>query len=221
MLHISSDQLRFAIGDTYAFSEEAVGWARRSGTAFSLELPQEGIPLSTGLLEFASHALTPWQRTVQRALHWLERALLADENLERLLFGFFAIEAVLGDAADGLKGDVLAVRRMVLDHAVTDGFADPGRLWFLYDAVRSTAVHGEAVPIVTEGEVERFLGDIAQALDQAVQFSGAITKKAALHRKLDGDDSVPDLIAWMRANCGSDWEPHLASFETRHRHLTT
>ncbi len=104
---------------------------------------------------------------------------------------------------------------MVLDHVDSGSFANPGRLWFLYDAVRSSAVHGEEPPELAPREASAFVRDVAVALRQAAELGRSVSKKSELHRLIEGHESVPELISWMRASAGIDWEPILLELESR------
>ena len=44
----------------------------------------------------------------------------------------------------------------MLSYIVTGEFACPNTTWFLYDQVRSGAVHGENVPDIDEGTLRSF-----------------------------------------------------------------
>ena len=59
------------------------------------------------------------------ALRWFERAQMTEDQLTRLLFLFFAIEAILGDRSAAMKGANLAVRRAMLGFVTTGRFVDP------------------------------------------------------------------------------------------------
>ncbi len=48
------------------------------------------------------------EQSANRALEWFERAQLATDPLIELLYLFFALEAILGDTSEGLKGEQLA-----------------------------------------------------------------------------------------------------------------
>jgi len=47
---------------------------------------------------------------------WIDRSLVTPDQLVAMLFLFFALEAILGDKAEGLKSLGLAFRRSMLGH---------------------------------------------------------------------------------------------------------
>lgn len=65
-----------------------------------------------------------------------------------LLFQFFALEAILGDKAEGLRALGPAFRRTTLGHLVSGHWTGPENIYYQYDKVRSAAVHGSEPPEV-------------------------------------------------------------------------
>ncbi len=64
------------------------------------------------------------QRT-NTALGWFEQAQLVGDPLMEVLFCFMALEAILGDTHEGLKGPKLALRRAMLSLLTKGGFRHP------------------------------------------------------------------------------------------------
>jgi hypothetical protein len=78
-----------------------------------------------------------------------------------MLYLFFALEAIVGDRSEGLKGEKLALRRAILSHLTTGNFSHPARAYVLYEEVRNKAVHGSELTVpVTEDEVRNFSYDV-------------------------------------------------------------
>jgi hypothetical protein len=126
-LAIIDRQLWFTLGEEYAFDSGLAGWQRRATTAYELSL---GDSLNSLVRQspIAAMPLVPknqLERKADLALLWIERGLLTTEPLVRLLYFFFALEALLGDKAEGLKAPVLAFRRAMLGEAVGHGFTHP------------------------------------------------------------------------------------------------
>jgi len=102
-------QLRFRISDAYAFDEVRTGWAQPAATACELEL-------AATLVDFvdsqavAALPLVPHdklERKADRAVQWMDRAVLATEPLIRVLYLFFALETLLGDTSESLKAGLV------------------------------------------------------------------------------------------------------------------
>lgn len=216
---ISESQLRFKLGDSYAFSDGAGGWSARPDVAHDLGLGPElvELALSRPIASVPWSTTTDINRKADTSMRWMERATFIDEPIVALLYLFFALEALLGDKAGKLKGAALAFRRAMLSHVVTGGFSDPGKTFFLYEVVRSAAVHGEATPEVTRETVESFAWSVRTALDEYLTFaqSSGFQRRSRLVHALETHPDLPDLIRWLEQGGGSAWQPYLKSMDER------
>jgi len=210
---LHESQLRFSLGQSYSLSSQVSGWKRRPGTAHELTLTQ---PLVTRVQAAPVMLLTgePRNRLENKAdlaLQWMDRASLATEVVVKLLFLFFALEALLGDKSERLKALVLARRRMTLSHVNGAAFTHPDRTYLLYEHVRSKAVHGSDVPAIDEATLSAFELDVHAALDEYLNYarSAAFTKQSQLVQALDKHPDLPLLTAWLRANSGDFWAASL------------
>jgi hypothetical protein len=134
-----------------------------------------------------------------------------------LLYLFFALEALLGDKREGLKAPALAFRRALLSGVTRGSFADPGRVYDLYDGVRSAAVHGEEPPPVEHSEFRSFRWDVRRALNEFLQFAetcGA-TRRNELLRALYAHVDAPKLAEWLRTRGHPDWAQYLRTLDLR------
>ena len=145
-------------------------------------------------------------RRVDLALRWMERAWLAGEPLIDLLYLFFALEALLGDRSEGLKGQRLAFRQAMLTAAVTGAFEHPNRTLFLYADVRSAAVHGSAPPEVDERTVRRVRWSFCRTLKHYLEYADAegVNRRVDLLRRLEAHAEHQALVDWLRANGGAE-----------------
>jgi hypothetical protein len=154
---------------------------------------------------------TDVEKKADLALRWMERARFAGEPLIALLYLFFALEALLGDKSEGLKADMLAFRQLVLSHIVSGGFREPNTTWFLYDRVRSAAVHGEDPPLVDDATVDSFEWAVRDTLNEFLTLAHDqnIGRRGRLINVLTSHPDVPQLADWIRTNAGSDWNAYL------------
>jgi hypothetical protein len=212
-LWVVDRQLRFRLGHSYTFREGHGGWQQGPDAAYELEFGGDLITLvdtqAVGQLPFEpSNRL---ERKAMLATRWIERAMFASEPLVAVLYTFFALEALLGDKAEGLKAPALALRRAMLGEATGAGFVNPSETFFLYDKVRSAAVHGEDVPETRSEAVHSFTWDVRRALNQYLDYARAegFTRQSQLVRALDAHADRPNLIAWLRLNGGSAWTKYL------------
>jgi hypothetical protein len=212
-LGIIDRQLWFTLGEEYAFDNRLAGWQRRATTAYELSFDGN---LNRLVREspIAAMPLVPQnqlERKADLALRWIERGLLTTESLVRLLYLFFALEALLGDKAEGLKAPVLAFRRAMLGEAVGHGFTHPSVTLILYDEIRSAAVHGGEVPEVTQDVVGKFAWDVREALSEYLTYGAAqgFTRQSQLVKALDSHPDHDRMYRWLRENGGDMWAAYL------------
>jgi hypothetical protein len=144
-------------------------------------------------------------------IRWMERAWLATEPLIRLLYLFFALEALLGDTAESLKAGLVGLRRAMLSAAVGRGFVHPSWIYWLYEKMRLAAVHSSEPPAVSHDDVDRFAWDVREALDDHLRYGKdhGFTRQSQLVEALDHHPDRPQLIAWLRINGGDMWTKYL------------
>jgi hypothetical protein len=220
-LDIADSQLRFRLGESYAFDDRMAGWQRAADAADDLDLDPTLIKLAEAqpVAAMSPEPLTGIDKQADLALRWIERAWFAGEPLVALLYHFFALEALLGDKAEGLKAHSLAFRQMMLSHIVTGEFSHPSRTYFLYDKVRSGAVHGELAPHVSWETTRGFAWLVKQTLDQYLIYamSEGLMKRGRLLRALDSHPDRRNLVSWLRENGGSEWTTFLDDAERESR----
>jgi hypothetical protein len=76
--------------------------------------------------------------------------MLATAPIDRLSYLFFALESLLGDTGEG--------------------FTHPSTTYWLYEKVRSAAVHGSEPPDVSEKDIGIFAWDVRKALDEYLRY---------------------------------------------------
>jgi hypothetical protein len=162
------------------------------------------------------HPSNDIERQADLALRWMERSRFEGDPLVAMLYLFYALEALLGSTDEGLKGPMLAFRATMLSHVVDGQFFHPNETLFLYDEVRSVAVHGEARPIVTEDAVTRYEPNVRWALRQYLTLADRerFTKRSQLVRFLHESSAKTELITWVRANPSTKWKDYLDKLDT-------
>jgi hypothetical protein len=195
-------QLRFRLGDTYALDKSYSGSQAPEDTATEGGLTEEMRQLIEGqaLSSLPYGPRNDMERKAKLALKWADRARMATDPVEATLYLFFALEALLGDKAEGLKAFGLIFRRTVLGHAVTGYFSSPSLLYYLYDKVRSVAVHGGEAPEVTRNELVSFEGSIRRALNEYLTFAQqhGLTKQSQVRRALTEHEDAAQVLQWLR-----------------------
>lgn len=217
-LNLHDRQLRFTVADGYSFGGHIAGWQSAPAAAYDLGL---SIGL-VGLAEIQPVARLPLEpksdldKQVDLATRWIERAMFAGEPLISLLFLFFALEALLGRKSARLKAHELAVRQMVLSHITNGGFVHPSETYFLYDQVRSAAVHGETPPSIDQNLVDQFAWLVRRTLSQYLSLAEreGLQRRGRLLARLDDAPDFALCLEWLRTNGGPEWTSYLAQQKT-------
>lgn len=96
----------------------------------------------------------------------------------------------------------------MLGHVVSGHFTTPELIYFLYDEVRSAAVHGSEAPnIPRDAQVSLDYG-VRTALNEYIALARleGITKQSrlvqALHRHVD----APEILEWLRQRNPDLWD---------------
>jgi hypothetical protein len=196
---IPDQQLRFRLGTSYWFSGGGGGWSTRSDQIIDVGLNKELVALasSTEIAMLPADGGTSIEKAARRALQWFDDALLATDPLKEVLYLFFALEGILGDKSDELKGENLALRRALLSHKLDRGFTHPGRIYGLYDKVRSEAVHGGEPLEVSKAEVSKFQWDVRRAINEFLEYARkeGFSKRGKLLAALDSDPAREEIKA--------------------------
>lgn len=207
-------QLRFQAGSVYALGSEFEGRNSRAESAYELEFNEELVsfiqlqPLS----ELTRTAVFGIDKKANLALSWIEEASLAVNPLVSLLLLFFALEAMLGRKDETRKAHALAFRQTMLSHLVEGTFSHPNTTVFLYEDVRSTAVHGEGDIKVDWDEVRGFARSVRNTLNQFLKLAKEqnIKKRSRLLKYLDEHPDRSKLKDWLLGTDKITWEQWLS-----------
>ena len=210
-------QLRFRLGTVVWFDDSKFGWDRRPDAGVDLELGDDLLALAASqpLSMLPAAPTNDVERRVARALVWFERAQLAVDPLMELLALFFALETILGDTSEGPKAGGLALRRAMLGLRTSGHFAHPSQTYWLYDQVRSKAVHGDEPPEVSQRDVDRFAWDVRVALNECMQLARAegLTRRKHVRDALDGDERRAEIIAALVEEDPVNWRSYIESLK--------
>jgi hypothetical protein len=210
---INNKQLRFRVGRIHIFDDCSWGWDDGPEASYQLEADSNLVDIlgTPAIASLPMHPSNDIERQADLALRWMERSRFEGDPLVAMLYLFYALEALLGSTDEGLKGPMLAFRATMLSHVVDGQFFHPNETLFLYDEVRSVAVHGEARPIVTEDAVTRYEPNVRWALRQYLTLADRekFTKRSQLVRFLHESSAKTELITWVRANPSTKWKDYL------------
>lgn len=210
---IPNEQLRFRISAFYSFGPARAGFQSPTDVSWEVELDEEliGLISSQPLAALWFMPANDIERRAEVAMQWLEDAAFEGEQLKRLLFVFFALEALFGNKAEGLKGHAISFRRAVLSSVMRGAFQHPSRMFDLYDGARSGAVHGEVRPEISEQEINAFAWDARIALNEYLAYAQRIgaTKRKDVRASLENEPQATEMIAWIRRSGGKAWKGYL------------
>lgn len=202
-------QLRFRVGEMFTIDESLQGFQRHDDEALDIDLDKplgEAIP-GFKPLELPFTTGTEIHRRLALAVSWIDAAHMDASPIHRVGFLFTALEAMLGDSAEGLKAPALVFYRTALGHVVQGQFPDPHRLYYLYDQVRSYATHGEITPDVTEDDIAYLNWNIRTTLFDLVTLCQTrnLVSRAQVRKELmkDGVDQLT--LDYLRSTGPQDW----------------
>jgi hypothetical protein len=206
-------QLRFRLAESYSFGGLAAGFQTPDDARWEVTVDGELLELvqDQPLTVLADEAKNDLEQCAARAAGWIEDSMIEGDPLKALLFLFFALEAMLGDRGEGLKAHGLAFRRALLSLATKGHFADPERVYLLYDKVRSAAVHGGEPPEVSKKMQRDFAWDMREALTEYMELAirGGFETRRALLRYLRRLEDREKLAEWLRERDPENWHDFL------------
>jgi len=205
---LSDIQLRFRTGRFYVLDDANYGFRRQPDAPLRLEVPAKLEDLSPAFqllpLTFDGNE-TEIRRQAKLAVVWISESSLTANLTHKVAFLFSALEAMLGSKAEGLKAPSLVYYRMMLGEVVTGGFPDPNRLYWMYDEIRSSAVHGELVAEISSDDVRSLEWSVRRALFELVQFADEhkLVSRSAVRRALRDSQNARRGLDYLKARSRS------------------
>jgi hypothetical protein len=201
-------QLRFRLGVGCRFGNG--GWSTTRDPSRPVDLtvsPKLLAELPSGLLTLNPLHVNDMEKRALRALDWFDRGMTATDPLIRLLFHFFGLEALLSSRDTRTKDRVLAWRRLVLARESKGSFTHPAVVYWLYDKVRSAAVHGSEPPKIRPSDAAMFEWDTQEAVREYLDFarSRGLTKRFQVLRAIDDHEEANEVLEWLQQN-DEGWE---------------
>lgn len=209
-LNMFSDvQLRFDTGEACGWLNDERPWRwYRSSNHVDLTLPTVVIDHIDGDQLALKGISSRIAKQFEIAFGWLDRARMTDDMLIRLLFLFSALEAILGDMSEGLKAQRLAFTEALLTLTQEGSFPHPSRLYFLYNDVRSYAVHGNLTFDIDDNEVSALDRRVHNAIWHYLSIvrRERITSPKGFQDWLNHHDQAPELVEWLKTNDPDNWQ---------------
>jgi hypothetical protein len=205
-------QLKFGLGERFAVREfpRHPGWRLGPDKAWPITFPPATVEklLAQPIAQLGQGGASKFELRATTALEWLDRARFTDTPVDRILYQFFALEAILGDKSEGEKGSKIAFRRAMLDHLLTGSFINPSITLALYADVRSVAVHGGDVPSIEASAAKARNRDVWSAINQTLDLAGRIgaTSREQLCQHLDHHEEAHQLLRFLREIDPTRWD---------------
>ena len=204
---LTDDQLSFPMGWYAIRPTAALRWSRYSvdasspsgarwrngdiGRALELVRPFESLDRSTH---------TRIREQFETAFRWLGSIRESDEAPTSHVFASSAIESLLGSRDESSKGELLAVRAMLLGITLGEGFVDPLEVVRWY-GVRSDLVHGERFEEEKTSRGDRWVWDVSRVTRQVLSLCAAapaIRSRRALFRHIETEDAFDRAAEWLQ-----------------------
>lgn len=139
-----------------------------------------------------------------RAIEWIGSSLRRENNDDKIVDLCVALETLLAMQKDGMKGELIALRSMLLCLYLKKAWADPGFVLYLY-VKRSHVVHGSRRGICTTSDYERGMMYAIEIFRDSLTCvkENKITKHSKFIAALEDPKNLSTAINWLKQS-GSD-----------------
>lgn len=145
---------------------------------------------------------------VDRALHWIGTSMTRDSHDDRIIDLCTALEALLAQKDERLKGEAITLRSMLLPAMMNDGFTDPFIIYDLY-ARRSEVIHGSGLNVANQRDADRLL---LITLRVVAQFTTVVSRRRKIRRM---NDLIKAMETPRRLKQAISWLAQLSGPEVR------
>lgn len=206
-------QLRFRLSDEFVVREAENTRLRRGLSAspklwdfeYHEEHDKKYVGYAVGVLGGSTNFPKDLKERVDRALHWLGRAVDQDEFDQKVTHLCTAMESLLSNKSEQRKGERIAYRMVLLESLTGNAFVHPAELLWIYQ-LRSSVVHGSSVEVATKQEYRTMLHAARCTLKNYVVFiaDNGLTKYAELIRRIEFSDEAKQLSGWLNLHFDGD-----------------
>ncbi|MEX0799779.1 MAG: hypothetical protein WD379_01010 [Dehalococcoidia bacterium] len=149
----------------------------------------------------------PIQAQVQRAIHWIGTSVTRESYDDKIIDLCTALECLLTTVDDKMKGEVIALRSVLLPEALGEGFFDPFAIYELYE-MRSKIVHGSKIGVCTRAHYERLLWETGVILTHYVQLvrngRRVITRPSKAIEAIETPELLAKAVGWFERYPGNE-----------------
>ena len=215
-------ELRFRDGESYLIrkadaggkSRTMMGWELGPDRAITLTIND---PLSKQSKQVASVTDTLFASDVQgdlylyftRAIEWLGGSAKRDSNDDKIVDLCVGLETLLATKSDVRKGELIALRYLLLCLALNKSWFDPGFVLYLYEK-RSDIVHGSNRGIGTATDFSEGMMLAIETFRDALTYSNQnqILKHSKLLSALETPENLNKAIEWLE-KAGNDYHKRI------------
>jgi hypothetical protein len=207
-VRVRDNEAMFRQSEMHAVREE--GGARSHG--WDLRFQPYETPLSPTRISRIAEYLEPVERLTSNenlvpalrkrfslALHWLSTAMTRTDYDEKVVDICTALESLLTQRSDRRKGELIALRAMLLQCALDGRFTDTFRLLQLYE-LRSQIVHGSDIDLCGEGQYTYLFDTTTRLVMQAVDLVNrdpAIRSFKHFRNAIESKDLLEVAMRWF------------------------
>jgi len=151
------------------------------------------------LLLAGSRAETALVQRFSLAVHWLGSSMTSTDYDEKIILLCTALEAILTEKSDDPKGELIALRAMLLQVAAEGVFIPTVPLLLAYE-LRSDVVHGSAIGRSGEDNYHYLFDMTARLITQAVDLLNnhpEITSFKQFRQLIEDPERLKNAIWWL------------------------
>jgi hypothetical protein len=139
-----------------------------------------------------------------RAIEWIGSSMMRETNDDKIVDLCVALETLLATEQDGMKGELIALRSMLLCLHLKKAWYDPGFVLYLY-IKRSHIVHGSRRRICTTSDYNRGMMLAIEVFRDSLTCAkdSNITKHSKFIAALQDAQNLSTAVNWLKQS-GSD-----------------
>jgi hypothetical protein len=221
---IHDSQLMFRDGEYYVIrkklkdspSDTHMGWKMGSYRTHILTVGEKIYKQAEELNKFTQGLFVsqPIQGDIRehfvRAIEWIGSSLRRETNDDKIVDLCVALETLLAKQNDGMKGELIALRSMLLCLHLKKSWYDPGFVLYLYKK-RSDIVHGSRRGVGTTSDYDRGMMLAIEVFRDSLTYAkdNKIIKHSKFIAALEDAQNLSTAVNWLKQS-GSDYHTKIS-----------
>jgi len=147
---------------------------------------------------FLSNSNPNIRKSIERAIFWIGRSILAEEYDDKVIALCTALESLLTTKDDKMKGESLAYRIILLHSILGKPFTSPFKIYMIYN-LRSKVIHGSDLFVCAKTDYFTLLNVTKSILSNFFEFLNmySFNNVKELVNFLESSDKVKESINWL------------------------